>query len=81
MFRNRGIGRRQFGDYTTLDLNARLYLGLDKRHRLGMRLENAFDEEYATQVRQGAPDGAGPDYAYWFLGTPRTLHATYSYYF
>jgi outer membrane cobalamin receptor len=81
VFRNLGIGRQQFGDYTTLDLNARLYLGSDKRHRLGVRLENAFDEEYATRVRQGTPDGGGPGYAYWFLGTPRTLHATYSYYF
>jgi outer membrane cobalamin receptor len=81
VFRNLGIGRQQFGDYTTLDLNTRLYLGSDKRHRIGMRLENAFDEEYATRVRQGTPDGAGPGYAYWFLGTPRTLHATYSYHF
>jgi vitamin B12 transporter len=81
VFRNLGIGRQRFGDYTTLDLNARLSLGSDKRHRLGMRLENAFDEEYATRVRQGTPDGGGPGYAYWFLGTPRTLHATYSYHF
>ncbi|HYP79492.1 MAG TPA: hypothetical protein VEQ17_04335, partial [Steroidobacteraceae bacterium] len=49
-------------------------LGADKRHRISLRLENALDETYASRVRTGETDG-GDDYAYSFLGTPRTLHA------
>jgi outer membrane cobalamin receptor len=81
VFRNLGIGRQEFGNYTTLDLNARLFLGADRHHRVGLRLENAFDEEYATRVRQTTPDDGGAPYAYWHVGTPRTLHATYTYQF
>jgi outer membrane cobalamin receptor len=81
VFRYLGIGPQNFGDYTTLDIGARLFLGAERNHRLGLRLENAFDEEYATRVRQTTPDEGGPAYAYWHVGTPRTLHATYTYQF
>jgi outer membrane cobalamin receptor len=81
VFRNLGIGRQEYGNYTTLDLGARLFVGPQRNHRLGLRLENAFDEEYGTRVRQTTPDGGGPAYAYWHIGTPRTLHATYTYQF
>ena len=81
IYRDLGIGRQAFGNYAVVDLGARLYLGPDRRHRIGARLENAFDEEYATRVAQTTPDGGGAPYAYWHLGTPRTLHVTYTYAF
>lgn len=81
IYRDLGIGRQGFGNYAVIDLGARLYLGPQRRHRIGARLENLFDEEYATRVAQTTPDGGGAPYAYWFLGTPRTLHVTYTYAF
>lgn len=75
------VGRQQYGDYSVVDISARWYLDRDRRHRLAFRLENAFDEEYASRVRQTTPDGGGAPYAYWFVGTPRTFHATYRYHF
>jgi outer membrane cobalamin receptor len=81
VFRNLGIGRQEFGGYTTVDLGARVFLGAQANHRIGLRLENAFDEEYAARMRQTTPDGGGSAYAFWYLGTPRTLHATYTYQF
>jgi vitamin B12 transporter len=80
VFRNAGGERREYGNYFLLDLDAGLRLGQDGRHRIGLRLENALDETYASRVRTGTTDG-GDTYAFSFLGTPRTLHATYSYRF
>ncbi len=80
IFRN-GLGRRfDYGDYFVVDLDAQYRFGKEGRHRIGVRLENAFDEEYASRLRIGTNDD-GDDYAYSFLGTPRTLHASYSYQF
>ena len=80
VFRTAAGNRVNYGDYFMLDLNAGVRLGADKRHRISLRLENALDETYASRVRTGETDG-GDDYAYSFLGTPRTLHASYSYAF
>jgi outer membrane receptor protein involved in Fe transport len=74
-------GRTDYGDYFLLDVNAALQFGSEGRHRVNLRLENALDEEYAARVRDIAPDAGGARYAYFFLGTPRTLHASYSYRF
>jgi vitamin B12 transporter len=80
VFRNAAGTRHDYGNYFLLDLNAGLRLGQDGRHRIGLRLENALDETYASRVRSGTTDG-GDAYAFSFLGTPRTLHATYAYRF
>jgi vitamin B12 transporter len=80
VFRNAAGARHDYGNYFLLDLNAGLRLGQDGRHRIGLRLENALDETYASRVRSGTTDG-GDAYAFSFLGTPRTLHATYAYRF
>ncbi len=74
------IGPVQHGDYTVVDVAAGFYFDRDRHHRLGARLENAFDEDYATSVGRGTRDTGG-FYAYRNLGMPRTLHATYSYSF
>jgi outer membrane receptor for ferric coprogen and ferric-rhodotorulic acid len=76
-----GIGRIEHGGYTVVDLSAAYYLDQERRHRLGARLENALDEEYATSLGRGRRDVGNAPYAYRNLGAPRTLHATYSYRF
>ena len=59
----------------------RYYIDPDRRHRIGLNLQNVFDEEYATRIRTTTPDGGGDPYIYWHLGTPRTLRIDYSYQF
>ncbi len=72
-----GIGRVEHGDYTVVDLGAAWYLGAARRHRLGLRLENAFDEDYGSSLGRAFRDTDGSSYAYTNLGTPRTLHVSY----
>jgi vitamin B12 transporter len=74
------IGPVQHGDYTVVDLAGGFYFDRDRHHRLGVRLENALDEDYATSVGRATRDTGG-FYPYRNLGMPRTLHATYSYSF
>jgi vitamin B12 transporter len=80
VYRSAAGARRNYGNYLVLDLNAGLRLGEKRNHRISFRLENALDEQYASRVRSGTTD-AGDSYAFSFLGTPRTLHAAYSYQF
>lgn len=68
-----GVGRREYGNYAVADLSAFLYVDAARRQRLGLRLENAFDEEYATSLVTPSATET--------LGTPRTVHLTYSYNF
>ena len=75
------IGRQNYGGYTIVDVGARYFIDQDRRHRIGVHLQNAFDEEYATRVRTTTPDGGGDSYVYWHLGTPRTLRVDYSFLF
>jgi vitamin B12 transporter len=74
-----GIGRVEHGGYTVVDLSGAYYLGDDRRHRFGIRVENAFDEDYASSVGRARTDVGGISYAYANLGTPRTLHVSYAY--
>ncbi len=68
-----GVGRRQYGNYPVADLSAFLYVDAARTQRLGLRVENAFDEDYATSlVSPNATEN---------LGTPRTFHLSYSYNF
>lgn len=76
-----GVGRVDHGGYTVVDVGAAYFLDADRRHRLGARLENALDEDYATSIGRGRRDIDSSSYAYRNLGAPRTLHASYSYRF
>lgn len=78
VYRRAAGTRHNYGQYLVLDLNGGVKLGMEGRHRIGLRLENALDEDYATRMRTGETDG-GDDYAYSFRGTPRTLHLSYTY--
>jgi vitamin B12 transporter len=81
VFRNLGLGREEFGNYTTVDVNGRMFLDAARHHRLSLKVENVFDTEYATRVGQTTPDAGGPAYVFWNLGMPQTVHASYTYEF
>ena len=74
-----GFGRMEHGGYTVLDLGAAYRFGGGDRHRIGIRLENALDEEYASSLGRGFMDVGGGSYPYANRGTPRTLHVAYAY--
>ena len=74
-----GIGRMEHGGYTVLDLGGAYRFGEGDRHRIGIRLENALDEEYASSLGRGFRDADGSSYPYANLGTPRTLHVNYAF--
>jgi vitamin B12 transporter len=76
-----GVGRIEHGGYTVMDVGAAYYLDSERRHRLGARLENALDEEYATSLGRGRFDLDNSSYAYRNLGAPRTLNVSYGYRF
>lgn len=76
-----GVGRVDHGQYTVVDLSGAYYLDTDRHHRIGVRLENALDEDYATSIGRGFRDANGSSYAVHNLGAPRALHATYTYRF
>jgi outer membrane cobalamin receptor len=74
-----GVGPVQRGDYTVVDVAARLYLDDSRRHKVNFRIENAFDETYTTRYRRTTVDLSDPPirYAARNLGMPRTLHVSY----
>jgi len=77
-----GFGLVNYGDYVVVDLAAHVFLDGDKRrHRVTARLENAFDEDYATRVNSALIDLSTQRFLYGFRGAPRTLHVSYAYSF
>lgn len=76
-----GIGRVRHGDYSVVDLSGAWYLGAERRHRLGFRLENLLDEAYGSSLGRAFADADGSSYQYTNLGTPFTWHVNYSYSF
>ena len=76
-----GIGAVDHGHYVVVDLNAYVQFGANRRHRISARLENAFDEDYATAVRRTFDDATGSPYAFHYRGVPRTFHLKYDYSF
>ncbi len=76
-----GIGRVEHGNYTVLDIGAAWYVDDARKHRLGLRLENALDEQYGSSLGRAFRDVDASSYAYTNLGTPQTLHVNYRYSF
>jgi vitamin B12 transporter len=72
-----GIGRVEHGNYAVVDLSAWAFVDADRCHRLGLRLENAFDADYATRITRVRRDITNASYAAENLGTPLTAHVTY----
>ena len=67
------------GNYTVVDLAGRYFLDPRRRHRINVRLENLFDEAYATGHGRAIPDAGGATYLTNTLGVPRTFHVSYTF--
>jgi vitamin B12 transporter len=77
-----GFGTVPSGDYTIVDLSGRVFLDARRRHRINMRLENIFDEEYTTRHARGFTDVSGSaPFIVHNLGVPRTFHLSYGFSF
>ena len=76
-----GIGRVEHGGYSVVDFGGAYRFGNGSRQRIGIRLENALDEDYASSLGRSFLDADGSSYAYRNLGTPRTFHVAYGYEF
>jgi vitamin B12 transporter len=74
-----GFGSVPSGDYTVVDLSGRVFVDRDRRHRINLRLENLFDEEYTTRHARGFPDFSATPFLVHNLGVPRTFHVSYSF--
>ncbi|MXO60296.1 TonB-dependent receptor [Altererythrobacter salegens] len=72
-----GIGRVQHGDYAVVDLAGWFFVDSAHNHRLGVRLENLFDTDYATRITRVRRDADGSSYPADNRGTPFTVHVTY----
>jgi vitamin B12 transporter len=74
-----GFGQVSGGKYTVVDLFGRYFLEPRRRHRLNVRLENLFDQSYATGHGRGLPDAGGAPFVTTIMGVPRTLHVSYTF--
>lgn len=71
------FGRIEHGNYAVVDLSAYLFLDEDRRHRVGVRVENLLNTDYASRVSRFREDITDASYAVDNLGTPFTVHASY----
>lgn len=79
-----GFGLQDYGDYAVFDLAAFTYLDPStKRWRIGARLENALDADYATSLSSAVLAGSSPSQRFLAqrLGQPRTFYANLTYVF
>ncbi|WP_435104050.1 TonB-dependent receptor plug domain-containing protein [Arhodomonas sp. AD133] len=75
------IGRERYGDHLLADVSGYLRFGSAHRHRLGVRVENITDEDYASTIGSAERDGSDEPYRVDNLGMPRNVQLTYSYVF
>jgi vitamin B12 transporter len=74
-----GFGSVNYGEYAVVDLAAHAFIDADEKHKITVRLENAFDEDYATRVNSALVDGSTTQrFLFSFRGVPQTLHVSYS---
>lgn len=70
---------RNYGNYTVVDLTGRWYLDARRKQRIGVRVENLFDEEYYTSYTRGRVDNTpSTRYPVGNLGTGRSFHVDYT---
>ena len=74
-----GFGNVPSGDYIVADLSGRIFVDRNRRHRVNLRLENLFDEVYATRHGRGFGDFSTTPFLVHALGVPRTFHMSYSF--
>jgi vitamin B12 transporter len=74
-----GIGRVEHGNYLLADISGWAFIDKAQHHRIGVRLENAFDADYATGIIRVRRDVDGSSYPAATRGTPLTAHVTYNF--
>ncbi|HMI95840.1 MAG TPA: TonB-dependent receptor [Micropepsaceae bacterium] len=73
--------RQKYGDDVVVDVGGRVFLDMNRHHRIDVNLQNVFDEDYSTHLTRGFPDDGGPSYLVGYRGLPRTLSVHYTYNF
>ena len=73
--------RANYGDYYVVDLAAHWFIDADRKHKLVARLQNAFDEDYASRIQRSATDAPGGRFDPRYRGVPQTFHLRYTYAF
>jgi outer membrane cobalamin receptor len=76
-----GNGRYGYGNYTVLDLGARVFLDSARRQRIDLHLNNAFNKTYYSSLGYGVNDNTENPYVVHDLGLRRTFSAYYTYKF
>lgn len=79
-----GFGRQEYGNYFIVDFATHTFLDPEtRRWRLGARLENIFDKEYATTINSAVIEGSttGERFFYNRFGTPQTFYLNLTYQF
>jgi outer membrane cobalamin receptor len=77
-----GFGRQNYGNYAVVDVAAHVFIdGTKRKHRVTGRVENIFDERYATRINSQLIDRSTQRFLVRNLGMPRTFHLNYSYAF
>jgi len=81
-FETLGGIREKYGDVAVFDIGGRVFLDMERHHRVDLNLQNVFDKQYATHLTRGFTDAGGNSYLVSDLGLPRTLslHYTYSFF-
>ncbi len=74
-------GRFGYGNYTVVDLGARLFLDSRRHQRVDLHLNNAFNRSYASSLGHGTDDVSGDAYVVHNLALPRTFGINYTYSF
>jgi vitamin B12 transporter len=73
-----GFGSVPSGEYTVVDLSGRVFFDRQRRQRINLRLENLLDNDYTVVHSRGFGDTSATPFLVHNLGTPRTLHVSYS---
>jgi vitamin B12 transporter len=78
-----GFAPQVYGMDVIANLGGHWFFDNERRHRLGMRVENLFDIEYETRIRSAVLQGSDPATRFMFRnqGAPRTLYANYTFAF
>lgn len=80
-FETLGGIREKYGSVAVFDIGARVFLDMERHHRIDVNLHNVFDKQYATHLTRGFQDAGGASYLVSDLGLPRTLSVHYTYNF
>ncbi len=76
-----GFGRQSYGDAVIANLGAWWFADAGRHHRIGVRIENLFDTDYATRMRSAVLAGSPTSerFLYRNRGAPRTVFLNYTY--